>query len=438
MKIQADYNGKPPGERPFWSRLKHPVRDLVLALVGLILFCDLLLHWGDVAAFCGTLLNILIPFLVGGVIAYLVMPLCECYERLLCGLGARLFHKRQKKADKVAHLVASMGALITFLLVICLLLWLVLPRLVDSVSILVQSIPGYALEVYRKIEPLLQWINPDADLSATDWVSSARSTAQSLANKLINVGNLTASLSSVGHYVGAAATAATNLIVGVVASFYWLNNRRQFALQGKKLLFAAMPERWARQVIDRLRFANHAFSGFLSGKLLDSLIIGIICYIGCLIIGTDYALLVGVIVGVTNLIPFFGSFIGGIPSALLILLDNPLQALYFIIFLIVLQQVDGNIISPRILSSSVGVSGFWVLFSILFFGGIWGITGMIIGTPLFAVLYSILRDWTNESLRRRRLPQEAWKYDDLTQLAPEPSPADLSGKSSELESKPDL
>ena len=143
-------------ERPFWSQLKHPLRDLVLAVIGLILFRDLLLHWGDVTAFFGAILNILIPFLMGGVIAYIVMPLCDFYEEGLQELGQRIFPKfsDRDKTKGVSHLLACFAALITFLLVIFLLLWLVVPRLIDSVTILVQSFPGYALEVYKKIGPI--------------------------------------------------------------------------------------------------------------------------------------------------------------------------------------------------------------------------------------------------------------------------------------------
>lgn len=172
------------------------------------------------------------------------------------------------------------------------------------------------------------------------------------------------------------------------------------------------------RVLDRLRFADKVFSGSITGRIIDSIIICIITFLFCLVFRMPYSLLIAVIVGVTNIIPFFGPFIGGIPCGLLILMESPLKCLYFVIFIILLQQFDGNILAPRILSSSVGLSGFWVLFSILLFGGLYGVLGMLIGTPLFAVIYSIIRDLVNYMLHRRSLPRDAWRYQDVSTLKP--------------------
>ena len=160
------------------------------------------------------------------------------------------------------------------------------------------------------------------------------------------------------------------------------------------------PRRWADIIEDEARYADKMFNGFLMGKLLDSAIIGLICFVGTSLLGFTSAPLISVVMGVTNIIPFFGPFIGAIPCALLLLLENPIHCLIFLVIIVILQQVDGNFIGPKILRNTTGLSSFWVLFSILLFGGLWGVLGMIVGVPLFAVIYDIVRQLTRYGLRR--------------------------------------
>ncbi|MDE6184612.1 MAG: AI-2E family transporter, partial [Lachnospiraceae bacterium] len=201
-----------------------------------------------------------------------------------------------------------------------------------------------------------------------------------------------------------------NFIIGIIISVYVLYSKETFAGQAKKLVFAFFETKTANQFIKDIRFVSDTFIGFISGKIIDSIIIGFICFAGTSIMQIPYALLVSVIVGVTNVIPFFGPYLGAVPSAILILMVNPLKCVYFIIFILILQQVDGNFIGPKILGQSTGLSGFWVIFSITIFGGIMGIPGMIIGVPFFAVLYALARRIINRMLKRRGLPLETDKY----------------------------
>ena len=211
-----------------------------------------------------------------------------------------------------------------------------------------------------------------------------------------------------------------NLFIGLVVAIYLLYGRRKFRKQGKLLLYSLFKERWADKIVEEIRFADRVFSGFIGGKLLDSAIIGGICYIGMMIMGLPYAILISVIVGVTNIIPFFGPFIGAIPCALLLLLgSNPWDALYFLIFIVILQQVDGNIIGPKILGNTTGVSSFWVLFSILLFGGLWGLVGMVIAVPLFGVIYDIIRKLTARGLKRNRHEEMMQEYNEKFHEEPE-------------------
>ena len=201
-----------------------------------------------------------------------------------------------------------------------------------------------------------------------------------------------------------------NILIGMMISVYLLARKESFAKQSKKILYAILPETPYRRTLRAVAEADRIFSGFVRGRLLDSLIIGILCFICCSIFKFPYTPIISVFVGVTNIIPIFGPFLGAIPSAFLILLVSPKQCLYFILFIIALQQFDGNILGPKILGNSTGLSSFWVLFSILFFGGLFGFVGMIIAVPAFAVIYDLISRAVHRSLRLRKLPMETDEY----------------------------
>ena len=213
-----------------------------------------------------------------------------------------------------------------------------------------------------------------------------------------------------------------NVFVGIVISIYLWVSKETFFAQIKKFLYAFCPDRFVERMVRLVHSSNKIFSGFVIGKILDSLIIGILCYIGMRLIGIPYALLISVLVGVTNVIPYFGPFIGAIPSILLLLLIDPLEALWFAIFVTVLQQVDGNIIGPKILGDSTGLSAFWVIFAVTFFGGLFGFAGMLIGVPLFAVLYALVKEASENRLVKKDKPLATSSY------ASEENPLILSEK----------
>jgi len=203
-----------------------------------------------------------------------------------------------------------------------------------------------------------------------------------------------------------------NLVIGLIVSVYLLASRKKFGQQGKLILYSLVKRRWADLFLEEICYADKMFGGFINGKILDSAIIGVLCYIACLIFKFPSALLVSVIIGVTNVIPFFGPFIGAIPATLLILIQNPIKALWFVLFVLVLQQVDGNIIGPKILGNTTGLSSFWVLFAILLFGGLWGFVGMIIGVPLFAVIYDVIKKLVFHGLKRNEELEMVTTYHD--------------------------
>ena len=201
-----------------------------------------------------------------------------------------------------------------------------------------------------------------------------------------------------------------NILIGVIVSIYVLYNKELFGSHVRKLVYCVFSIEAAEKIIKAVDFIDEVFIGFLSGKILDSLIIGVICYAGCLLLRMPYALLIACIIGITNIIPFFGPFIGAIPSAIIILMESPLQCLVFVIFVLVLQQFDGNILGPKILGSSVGINGFWIMFSIIVGAGLFGFAGMLLGVPVFVVLYTGLTGMVNRKLKRSGLSTDGDYY----------------------------
>lgn len=208
-------------------------------------------------------------------------------------------------------------------------------------------------------------------------------------------------------------TVLKNSLIGLIVMVYFLNIKDTLSAQSKKIVYSLFPLKQANRIIEEVRFTHSVFGGFITGKLLDSLIIGVICFFCMRLLRMPYVLLVSVIIGVTNVIPFFGPFIGAIPSAFLILLVSPMKCLYFLLFVLVLQQFDGNILGPKILGESTGLPSFWVLFSILLFGGLLGFVGMVIAVPTFAVFYHLTSEYVNRCLEKKALSQSTDDYRDL-------------------------
>ena len=207
--------------------------------------------------------------------------------------------------------------------------------------------------------------------------------------------------------------AVFNAIIGLIISVYVLMTKEKFIGQAKKIIYAIFRPRYGNVVMEVFRKADDVFGGFFIGKIIDSLIIGCICFVGLAILRMPYVALISVIVGVTNIIPFFGPYIGAIPSFILIFLVDPMKGVYFIIFIIILQQVDGNVIGPKILGNTTGLSPFWVIFAILLFGGSFGVIGMLFGVPIFAMIYYIVKRIVEHILKKRRLPEETEQYIEL-------------------------
>lgn len=384
-----------------------------------------LFHFSDVARFFNMLGAILRPIFMGAVIAFLLLPVHRYILRFLTAMtpDKRIKNKRDMAFLNIVAIILSL--LLAFFL-FYLLLAMVIPQVYDSVVGLIQAIPDY-------IEVVQVWLqtffedNPDIQAAIMPVYSSAASSLEQWLNSDILpnlesvtttfnwvrqtiLPNITGVVAGVSGMVVGFLVLVKDLLISIIVSVYLLVRKDIFAAQSKKIIYSLFRTDIADLIVDETRNAYRIMSGFINGKLLDSLIIGIICLVCCNLFKFPYPALIATIVGVTNIIPFFGPFIGAIPCGLLIFLVNPLQAIYFAIFILVLQQFDGNILGPKILGDSTGLASFWVLFSILLFGGLFGFAGMVLGVPVFAMIYSVISRLTAYGLRSRGLPQETEDY----------------------------
>ena len=291
------------------------------------------------------------------------------------------------------------SAVLTGLVIIYAVLAMLLPQLAVSISRMARSLPQMVDSISSMVDRLFEGneIIQNYIMQLSD--AGTESISGWLKDSILPYMNMI--LTGLSDSMINAAGIFMNLFIGLVVAIYLLSGRKKFKKQGKLILYSLFKERWANKIVEEIRFADRVFSGFIGGKLLDSAIIGVICYAGMMVLGLPYAILISVIVGVTNIIPFFGPYIGAIPSAIILLTVSPMSCLIFVIFIVILQQVDGNIIGPKILGSSTGLSGIWVLFSILFFGGLFGFVGMLIGVPVFAVIYDLIRQLIVRGLELR-------------------------------------
>ena len=384
-----------------------------------------LFHFSDVAHFFNMLGAILRPIFMGAVIAFLLLPVHRYILRFLTAMtpDKRIKNKRDMAFLNIVAIILSL--LLAFFL-FYLLLAMVIPQVYDSVVGLIQAIPDY-------IEVVQVWLqtffedNPDIQAAIMPVYSSAASSLEQWLNSDILpnlesvtttfnwvrqtiLPNITGVVAGVSGMVVGFLVLVKDLLISIIVSVYLLVRKDIFAAQSKKIIYSLFRTDIADLIVDETRNAYRIMSGFINGKLLDSLIIGIICLVCCNLFKFPYPALIATIVGVTNIIPFFGPFIGAIPCGLLIFLVNPLQAIYFAIFILVLQQFDGNILGPKILGDSTGLASFWVLFSILFFGGLFGFAGMVLGVPVFAMFYSVVSRLVSYGLRSRSLPIETEDY----------------------------
>jgi len=392
-----------------------------LVICGVILFYDLVFRDSAVMNYFNKLGEILAPVLYGVFLAYILTPVVNWFEAVLFGPGRGLRLGKRFPALGKSLLPRAVAILLTWVLVglvLYVLLNALLPQLYSSILQLVSNAEGYYKIIYSWLQQLLTY-SPEtgswlAELvneyyqEALEWISTSL-----LPRAQQAVGAVTGGLLSVVSFL-------LDLLVGVIVSVYLLATKEGFAATGCKMLYCFFSQERAAWIIRGVKQANRIFSGFFRGKLLDSLIIGILCFIFSTIFEFPYAPLISVVIGVTNIIPFFGPFLGAVPTALLVLLVSPLKCLYFVLFVLALQQFDGNILGPKILGDSTGLTSFWVIVAILVGGGLWGVVGMFVGVPLFACVYTALRNYSAWRLARKGLPTETENYSTHAPVADPP------------------
>lgn len=383
-----------------------------LVIVLSISFFILIYNYRDIVTVLTKIVSILMPFIIGLSIAYLLCPIMNFFERkVFLPLLKRL---KLKKIDRSPRIIALISTLIVAAALLLSLFYMVIPQLVESINGIVGNLETYfnnfeswAASVVAS-NPMLQSILTDefSDIGSVimDWAKN---------NLFPQVNSI---LSNVTSGVIDAFVGIKNIFIGVIISVYTLYSKEKFGAQAKKLIYSMLPSKGANTIVSITHRSHRVFGRFIVGKLIDSLIISMLCFVGMSIINLPFSLLISVIIGVTNIIPFFGPLIGAIPCALLILLVDPLGCLYFVIFILLLQQFDGNILGPMILGDSTGLSAFWVIFAILLSGGLFGFLGMVVGVPAFSIIYSLIVELVEARLSRKKLPLDTASYANLIKL----------------------
>lgn len=377
---------------------------LIVLVVGVVLY-QLLNNFSHFKDSIDIVVKIMLPFVYGFSFAYIFNPILNWFEKKFFP-----WITKGKIGRKPCRRLSVSLTLIVAIAIIAFLVGLIIPQLAISIANVVSQITQYAEDIKNVIfEFIAKFKNSDTFLpliqNLMNYIEEVMHSFMDMLSKsfsgIINT-TITTTLSITSTII--------NVFVGfVVAVYIWLSKETFFA-QIKKIMYALFSSNTVARVLNLTNTANSVFSGFIIGKIIDSLIIGVICYVGMLILNIPFALLISVIVCVTNIIPYFGPFIGAIPSALLLLFINPIKALWFVIFIFILQQVDGNIIGPKILGESTGLSAFWVIFAVTVFGGLFGFVGMIIGVPLFAVIYALVKEGSENLLRKKNMATETRAY----------------------------
>lgn len=338
------------------------------------------------------------PFIIGSAIAYIINFILNFYEKLVFEL--KYLNKVNRKYRRGIGLLLSY---LTAIIVISLFMQFVLPQLVDSIVGLANNIPQYVNDASHVITEISEKFNLESkymNMIVEKW--------NELLNYIITL--LTNLIPVIGNFIMTLGSSILNIIIGIIVSIYILIDKEKFIALSRKVTFSIFSAERSKRIVELAQRSNETFGKFLSGKILDSLIIGILTFIILTIFKMPYILLISVVIGITNIIPFFGPFFGAIPSAIIILCVSPIKALWFIGIILVIQQIDGNIIGPKILGDSIGISAFWILFSLLIFAKFLGLIGMIIGVPIFAIIYSIIKENVERRLKAKGLPVETEKY----------------------------
>lgn len=372
----------------FSSKVRENVISLVLSGIILVSFYFFIRNFNILKNAFSFLLDVLFPFILGFAIAFVLMPLMKVIEQKALARFNWSFTAKRR--------ISTFSSIILMIVFIYVLLSIVVPQIISSIVTLSDQLHNYITLTTAFVEELMTKYNLDStyltdllDISE-DFLGNIISFAFSYMPQILD--------SSIRVI-----TTVFNVFVSLIVAIYIMLGKEKFAYQLKKMLYAILKEKTVKRCIDIARLTGDMFNSFIVGKAIDSFIIGILCFIGMSILRMDYVVLISCVVGITNMIPFFGPFIGAVPSIFILFIVDPLQALWFAIFVLLLQQFDGNILGPLILGNSTGLPGLWTMFAIIVGGGLFGITGMFFGVPLFAVIYTLVREWVDERLKEKQV-----------------------------------
>lgn len=387
---------------------------LAAALVVKMLFDNL----SGLSGILSAVNKALAPVYIGLIIAYLLSPLVNKADRyIFIPLMEKITKKNKKKVKGIARGLSVTAVPLLALFVLFGLLMLVVPEVINSISSLVYNLPGY----YRN---LLEWgnevfkSNPKVAFYFEEFSGTIYGKLLSwLQNDLLPNSNKLLTVLTDG--VVNAVNVVINVFIGIIISIYLMAGKENFCAQAKKLMYSIFPVKSVNTMLGVFSETHTVFAKFISGKIIDSLAVGILTFIIMSIAGIPYTLLISVIIGVTNIIPFFGQYIGIIPSAVLVFIANPVKGVIFLVLIIILMQFDGNVLGPKILGDSIGLKSFWILFSILFFGSLFGLLGMICAVPVFAIIYRLVKRWCKRRLETKNIPSETEYYKERIELKEE-------------------
>lgn len=373
-------------------KMKPETKEAIIALsiagCVIVTFYLCISHISNVFGVFVAIFRALVPFIFGFIFAFLLMPLRNMAEKTIT--------QHLNWSQKMTRTIAVVISIVTMLLILIGFFWLLIPQLASSISTFVGNLAAYIANSEKIIE---QFIGPNTEL--LDAITELLMTG---ANQLTTwLTGASGGFSKIMDYVTTIVSQVINFLIGIIIALYILMDSEKFELQMKKLLYAILPKKVAKEFGSVCRLTADMFYKFISGKAIDSLIIGIICYVGCLLLNMPYAVLIAVVVGITNMIPVFGPFIGAIPCFTILVMINWVKAVEFLIFIVILQQCDGNIIGPYILGDAVGLPTLWVMFAIIVGGALFGIVGMFIGVPTFAVIYTLAKQWVHQRLQQKQL-----------------------------------
>ena len=374
-------------EEHIWTKKPETMLDWFCVVGACIALYLTLNNLGYFLGKIGVFIGIVSPFAGGIVIAYVLDPMVKFFY-------TKLF-KEKKKTRGFAILLAYLVAI----LLLVLLAWLVIPQIVDSIAMLFTNFPSYIQSVQDMLGMAQERFGVDLS-SAT----KVRDDSEAMVKEIYSMAS--AAMPQIVASIGSVASNFVAIFTSIAASIYMLADKEHLLHQLRTLAHAFLPEKAAENTLRICHYANVNFTGFFVGKIIDSAIIGVITFVAMAILRLDFALLISVFIGITNIIPVFGPFIGAIPSIFILLLVDPIQAVIFGVLILVIQQVDGNFIGPKILGSSIGISALWILFSIVVGGDLFGLVGMVVGVPLFATFYGLAREFVHYMLDKRGLDSE--------------------------------